>query len=187
MTNEDYDKVLYAYTEAYEAALNHGLSEAEAEEAGKKRIAEEVEAAAYRDMPWYEAWGNATVQAIDSTITTAASTIGMIGSALNPFNWGDGYSYRVMHNPLSEWASEKMEKGLFTSDEDWEKYGINTFANPDDVTDYSISNFFAHTLSEAWGQSGFTWGSALGGRALGLATKYLFKGVSTAFKVPNKI
>jgi hypothetical protein len=54
MTSEDYDKVLYAYTEAYDAALSHGLSEAEAEEAGKKRIAEEVEAAAYRDMPWYE-------------------------------------------------------------------------------------------------------------------------------------
>jgi hypothetical protein len=112
----------------------------------------------------------------------------MVGSALNPVNWFSGeYGYRVMHNPLSEWASEKMEKGLFTSDEEWEKYGINAFANPDDVTDYSISNFFTHTLSEAWGQGGFTWGSALGGRALGLATRYLSKGVSTAFKIPTKI
>lgn len=188
LTEQDYDNMLYAYTEAYESALSKGLSEEEADQAGQREIAVKVEAAAYKDMPWYKAFGNATVQAINSTITTALSTVGMISSALNPVNWFSGeYGYRVMHNPLSEWASEKMEKGLFTSDEEWEKYGINTFANPDDVTDYSIGNFFKHTVSETWGQSGFTWGSALGGRALGLATKQLFKGVSKAFKIPAKI
>lgn len=155
---------------------------------------------AYQDVPWYNFYGNAAGNLSTSLYSGIISTIGVL---LNTFTSpiytlfedvpeGTGYLNQVFNNifdnSITRFADRVQTSGNWLGDmTNYERTGVSAWANPDDVDDYSITNFFSHVIPEAIGQGGYTVASMVSGAALEKAVSSTFKYGTKAIATYRKI